>query len=131
MTALTTVVNYLTALDKGDIPTAFSAFAEDVKWHQPGNNKFSGLKIGAGQIGEMIGQMMADTQGSFTLAPNGNLMVNGNLVACPVRFSGKKADGSQMDMTGIDLFEVVDGKIQTVWLFSEDQTAEDAFWGRA
>lgn len=32
-------------------------------------------------------------------------------------------------MTGVDLFEVVDEKIVQVWLFSEDQVVEDAFWG--
>jgi len=26
------------------------------------------------------------------------------------------------------LYEVVDGKIVQVWLFSEDQTSEDEFW---
>lgn len=130
MTVLDTVVNYLAALGKGDVPAAFALFADDVKWHQPGNNKFSGIKSGSANIGEMIGAMMADTQGSFALAPNGNIMVNGSLVACPVRFSGKKADGSTIDMTGIDLFEVVNGKIQNVWLFSDDQAVEDQFWGK-
>ena len=31
-------------------------------------------------------------------------------------------------MNGNDLYEVVDGKIAQVWLFSEDQPAEDEFW---
>ena len=37
---------YSIALSKGDIPTAFSHFSPDAKWHQPGNNKFSGTKSG-------------------------------------------------------------------------------------
>lgn len=32
-------------------------------------------------------------------------------------------------MNGVDLFEVVNGKIVQVWLFSENQAAEDVFWG--
>jgi uncharacterized protein len=31
-------------------------------------------------------------------------------------------------MSGNDLYEVVDGKIVQVWLFSEDQPTEDKFW---
>ena len=32
-------------------------------------------------------------------------------------------------MPGIDLFKVEAGKIIEIWLFSDDQEAEDAFWG--
>jgi uncharacterized protein len=31
-------------------------------------------------------------------------------------------------MNGNDLYEVVDGKIVQVWLFSEDLGTEDEFW---
>jgi hypothetical protein len=33
-----------------------------------------------------------------------------------------------VEMNGIDLYEVAEGKIVQVWLFSEDQTGEDEFW---
>lgn len=55
-------------------------------------------------------------------------MVNGNFVSCPVRFSAK-CGAKTVDMDGSDLYEVADGKIVQVWLFSEDQKAEDEFWG--
>ena len=56
-------------------------------------------------------------------------MANGNLVSFPTRFSGKIGERT-VDMNGVDLFEVVDEKIVQVWLFSEDQAAEDEFWGK-
>jgi uncharacterized protein len=34
-------------------------------------------------------------------------------------------------MEGVDLLRIADGKVAEVWLFSADQAAEDAFWGRA
>jgi uncharacterized protein len=71
--------------------------------------------------------MMADTKGSLVVKPNGALMVNGNLVASPVRFSGTNGSKS-IDMTGVDLFEVKEGRITQVWLFSDDQQKEDEFW---
>lgn len=55
-------------------------------------------------------------------------MANGELVAVPVRFSGERADAS-MDMAGVDLLTIRDGKIIAVHLFSEDSADEDAFWG--
>ncbi|GAA4086161.1 hypothetical protein GCM10023066_20010 [Nocardioides kongjuensis] len=59
----------------------------------------------------------------------GPAMVNGELVAVPVRFTGRR-DGASMDMTGVDLLTVRDGKIVEVHLFSENGVAEDQFWGR-
>ncbi|MCH5685225.1 ester cyclase [Niabella sp. W65] len=77
----------------------------------------------------MIGGMMEVSKGTFALKPNGNIMANGDLVAMPLRFSGA-IDDRTMDMPGIDLFKVKEGKITEVWLFSDDQNAEDIFWGK-
>lgn len=127
MTAKEVVEAYSIALSKGDIPTAFSYFSPDAKWHQPGNNKFSGAKTGLEAIGKLLGDMMGATQGTLVIQPAGAIMVNRNFVSCPVRFSAKSG-AKIVDMNGSDLYEVVDGKIVQVWLFSEDQLAEDEFW---
>ncbi|HMC00184.1 MAG TPA: nuclear transport factor 2 family protein [Flavobacteriaceae bacterium] len=127
MTPKEVIVAYAEALGKGDIPTAFSFFSTEAKWHQPGNNQFSGIKNGTDEIGKMLGGMMEATKGTFVLQPNGNMMDNGSFVAMPVRFSGT-IDDRKIDMTGIDLFDVKEGKITEVWLFSDDQKLEDKFW---
>ena len=127
MTAKEVVEAYSIALSEGDVSTAFSYFSPDAKWHQPGNNKFSGTQTGIEAIGKMLSEMMGATQGTLVIKPAGAMMVNGNFVSCPVRFSAKSGDKS-VEMDGSDLYEVVDGKIAQVWLFSEDQVAEDLFW---
>ena len=76
----------------------------------------------------MLSKMMEYTKGTLVIQPNGAMMVNSNLVSAPVRFSAL-CEGKSLDMTGIDLYEVKDGKIINVWLFSEDQNQEDDFWG--
>lgn len=129
MTANEVVTAYSTALANGDIPAAFSYFSPNAKWHQPGNNKFSGTQNGRDAIGKMLSDMMGVAQGSLVVKPTGPLMVNGNFVSSPVRFSAKSGDKT-VEMNGNDLFEVIDGKIVQVWLFSEDQNAEDEFWGK-
>lgn len=73
--------------------------------------------------------MMGATQGSLVVKPTGPLMVNGNLVSSPVRFSAKSGDKT-VEMNGNDLDEVTEGKIVQVWLFSEDQDIEDESWGK-
>ena len=127
MTAKEVVEAYSIALSKGDVQTAFSYFSIDAKWNQPGSNKFSGTQTGLEAIGKMLSEMMAVTQGTLDIKPFGAMMVNGNFVSCPVRFSAK-CDDKSVEMNGNDLYEVLDGKIVQVWLFSEDQVAEDLFW---
>ena len=74
--------------------------------------------------------MLEASDGTFQLTVTGPPMANGELVAVPVRFFGSRADAS-MDMAGVDLLTVRDGKIVEVHLFSEDAPSEDSFWGQA
>lgn len=120
---------YFDALGRGDMPTVMAQFDEAVVWHQPGANRFSGDHAGIGGVGALLGGMMETSQGTFQLSVTGPAMVNGEFVAVPVRFSGRRDDVS-MDMAGVDLLTVRDGKIVEVHLFSEDGAAEDDFWGR-
>ena len=119
---------YFDALGRGDVPTAMAQLSSSVIWHQPGANRFSGNHSGMEGVGALLGGMMEASQGSFQLAVTGPAMVNGELVAVPVRFSGRR-DGVSMDMAGVDLLTIRDGNIVEVHLFSEDGTAEDEFWG--
>lgn len=120
---------YFDALGRGDVPAAMAQLSPEVVWHQPGANRFSGDHVGAEGVGALLGGMMEASQGSFALAVTGPAMVNGELVAVPVRFTGRR-DGASMDMAGVDLLTVRDGRIVEVHLFSEDGAGEDEFWGR-
>jgi ketosteroid isomerase-like protein len=129
-TPASVAATYFDALGRNDIPTVMAQFADSVVWHQPGANRFSGDHEGVSGVGALLGGMMEASQGSFQLTVTGSAMINGDLVALPVRFSGSRADAS-MDMDGIDLLTVRYGKIVEVHLFSSDGATEDAFWGRA
>jgi ketosteroid isomerase-like protein len=121
--------SYFDALGRGDIPAAMALLSPSVVWHQPGTNRFSGDHAGIDGVGALLGGMLEASAGSFQLAVTGPAMVNGELVAVPVRFSGKREDLS-MDMSGVDLLRIRSGRIIEVHLFSESGPAEDAFWGR-
>jgi ketosteroid isomerase-like protein len=119
---------YFDALAQGDFATVTGMFAEHIVWHQPGDHRFSGTRNGGASVGEMIGAMMEATAGSFKISVVGAPMVNGALVAPPVRFSAQR-DGASMAMDGVDLMRFEADQIVEVSLFSEDQSAEDVFWG--
>jgi len=121
---------YYEAMSAGDIPAGTALFADDIAWHQPGGNRFSGTRDGAAAVGEMLGGQMTLTEGTFELRFTGGPMVNGALAALPVHFSGKR-EGAEMSMDGVDVLRVENGKIVEMWLFSADQDAEDDFWGKA
>ena len=121
-------VAYFEALECGDVAAATGMLEPEIIWDQPGGNRFSGRHMGIDGVGALLQNMMEVSQGTFRLAVAGPAMVNGELVAVPVRFSGER-DGVRMDMSGIDLLTVHDGLITAVQLFSEDGRAEDEFWG--
>lgn len=121
---------YFEALGRGDVPSAMALLSPDVVWHQPGANRFSGDHAGLDGVSALLGGMMETSQGTFQLSVSGPAMVNGDLVAVPVTFSGTRPDAS-MGMAGVDLLTVRDGKIVEVHLFSADGAAEDSFWGNA
>lgn len=125
--------HYFVAVSHGDMETVAALLDPNVVWHQPGNNRFSGAHEGIPAIAQLIGGMMEVSEGTFTLTVTSPMMRNGNDVAVPVRFQGQRQSTPQgtltMDMTGIDLLTVTNGKITAIRLFSEDQPGEDQFWG--
>jgi ketosteroid isomerase-like protein len=129
-TPLDVVNRYFEALSAKDFPTVASMFADDIVWHQPGDNRFSGTHRGGAAVGEMIGGMMTVSEGTFELTLTGAPLVNGTMVAVPVHFTGKR-DGAAMSQDGIDLLRIEGDKIAEAWLFSSDPQSEDAFWGAA
>jgi ketosteroid isomerase-like protein len=129
-TPLDVANRYFDALSAKDFATVASMFADDIVWHQPGSNRFSGTHRGAAAVGAMIGGMMTASAGTFELALTGAPLANGSLVAVPVHFAGERA-GAAMAQDGVDLLRIAGGKIAEAWLFSSDPASEDAFWGAA
>lgn len=128
MEARQVVAAYFDALAIGDLEKAFSNFTPETKWYQPGDNKFSGLKNNLGEIFQMLESIMNDTSGNMVVKPAGPMLQSGDLISVPVWFTAKK-ETKVMDLGGMDLFQVKDGKIVHVWTFSDDQSLDDDFFG--
>lgn len=122
------VRGYFEAVERGDLEAAGNAFAEDIVWHQPGNGSLSGTYEGTGAVFGLLGKFMERSAGSFRIDKFGPFMAQGDLVTTTLHFSAARESAS-MSMAGVDLLRLRQGKIQEVWLFSEDQNGEDKFWG--
>ena len=125
------VQEYFADLQSGKIAELMNLFSDDVVWHQPGNNFLSGTYVGKEALAKLFGQFMQISAGSFKIDQVKSIMSNGNLVSATLHFSAHRCQyrNVEMSMDGVDLMKVVDGKIKEVYLFSEDQSKEDSFWG--
>ena len=71
---------------------------------------------------------MASSGRTFRIDAIGRLMAQDDLVVTLLHFRAEWP-GASISMSGVDVLRIADGRIPEVWLFSEDQAAEDAFWG--
>lgn len=123
------VKRYFGAVANGDLPAIGQALSDEIVWHQPGQGQLSGSYRGKEAVFKLLGEFMTRSAGTFRIDSVGALMGQGDLVAASIHFRAENAESS-MSMTGIDLLRLDGEKICEVWLFSEDQRAEDDFWGR-
>lgn len=118
---------YNEGLISGNFGAVFATMANDIKWHQPGNHSTSGVIVGKELLGRHLAKFAEKSNGTFKVLTNW-VSDNGDFIAANVTFLADRGNGDILDMNGIDLFRIVDGKIQEIWLFSADQTVEDAYW---
>ena len=116
MHAIEIAKTYIQAAQTGDQATLGRVISPDVVWHQPGHNQFSGTHRGMAAVGQMLGQMMAVSQGTFAITRADHYMANGDWVAITIEFAGQ-ANGMQLKQPGVDLIRIEGGKIVEVWLF--------------
>lgn len=119
---------YIQAVQSGDQAALGALISPQVVWHQPGRNRFSGTHHGVQAVVQMLGGMMAVSQGTFRITHAHRFMDNGPWVAVELEFAARR-DGAQVDQPGIDLLRIENGRIVEARLFSSDQAQEDAFWG--
>jgi ketosteroid isomerase-like protein len=118
---------YETSLSGGDMAGLSAILGENVRWHQPGNNPLSGTHEGKDAVLELLSRFMELSAGSFRLSTT-QAMANGDVIATTVAFSAARAGRTELNQNGVDVFRIDGDQIAEVWLFSEDQHAEDLFW---
>ncbi|MEO9338679.1 nuclear transport factor 2 family protein [Mesorhizobium sp. SB112] len=121
------VRDYFDAVANGDLAKLPELLSDTLVWHQPSSSDLSGTYNSRDEVFGLIGKFMERSQGTFKFDSIGNILANGDQIAVTLQFSGN-TDSKSMSMAGIDVLRIENGKIQEVWLFSDDPAAEDAFW---
>lgn len=128
MSAIDVVGQYGAAIAAGDMDALVATLADDVVWHQPGANQRSGDHVGPDAVLAHLGAFMELSGGTFALETE-SATESGQLVAMTVRFTARREGAADLDQHGVDVFRVEGDRIAEIWLISEDQDAEDLFWG--
>lgn len=123
------VRQYFDYLKSGQFEELMNLFSDDIIWHQPGQSHLAGTYRGKKQVAELFGRFMQLSQNSFKIDQVDDVMSNQNLVTATLSFSAQSGEQS-LQMRGVDLMRVDEGKIAEVYLFSQDQAQEDAFWDK-
>lgn len=128
MSAIDVVGAYGAALGAGDMAALAGTLADSIVWHQPGTHQLAGDHSGPEAVMAHLGRFMELSGGTFALVPE-VITEAGDLVSMTVHFSAQRAGAEDLDQHGVDIFRVEGDRIVEVWLISEDQAAEDRFWG--
>lgn len=122
------IARYGAALAGGDMAGLAAVLDENAVWHQPGRNQLSGDHTGREAIIAHLGRFMELSAGTLRVETD-SVAEAGALVATTVHFTARREGYPDLDLGGVDVFRVVGEQIAEIWLISEDQDTEDAFWG--
>lgn len=121
------VADYFKALSTGDYETAGTYWSDDLVWHQPGKSPLAGSFKGKEAVFAHLADFAKLSNGSFAIDSLDYITDNNDLVLASIHFKAS-ANNLSIEMKGVDLFRIEDGKIHEIWLFSEKLEQEDNFW---
>ena len=114
------------AFGSADMGTLGELFADDVKWHTPGQNQLAGDLNGKDEVFAQFAKIAELTGGNFSLEIHAVLADDEHAVALVV--ARGERDGKKIEDQQAHVFHVKGGKVTEFWGHPTDQRAIDAFW---
>ena len=114
------------AFARADMAALTELFAADVVWHMPGRNPVSGVHRGREAVFAAFAKFFELSGGTLKLDDHTFLADDDHAVA--LNRATATRQGKQLNLLGVDVFHVRNGKIVEFWAFSEDQRLDDEFW---
>jgi ketosteroid isomerase-like protein len=115
------------AFVKGDIPAVLEVFSPDIRWEITGRSGLAGEYVGHEAVLGFFGQLMERSGGSFQLELVDVLASDDHVVGL-TRETAEREGRSPLDVRGVHIWRVVDGKAVEFSGIAHDQYADDAFW---
>jgi ketosteroid isomerase-like protein len=94
-----------------DVPAALDALADDIEWHESTGLPWGGLQRSPSAVVENVFAPALELVPDLAVTPE-QFVVSGDTVAVAHRYTGNaKATGKPLDLLGVGLWEVRDGKV--------------------
>jgi ketosteroid isomerase-like protein len=117
----------LEAFVAGDIDGLAASITDDVVWHAPGTNRFSGMFEGKAAVLARFARMReAGIETSFEIH---DVIANDEHVVALVHLHVSNADGASYDQQQVQVMHVRDGSLAELWTMNEDQAVLDVLLG--
>ena len=111
------------AFAKGDFPALDAAFAEDVRWHEPGHNQVSGTHDGRPAVYDLFRRTFEISEGSFRADPQAVFADDAHGMVL-VQLSGSRT-GRTYEVMSAQIVRFAGGRIAEAWNAHTDQDAMD------
>jgi uncharacterized protein len=111
------------AFSTGDLATVFGLFADDMVWHNGGDNQLTGDFRGHEAIMAFFGKLVDVTAGTFRLDIH-DVLANDTHGTVLVTAHAER-DGQAMSVRQVNVWHLADGKATEFWAFPEDSVALD------
>ncbi len=118
----------LAAFASADVRAMEDAFDEDVIWHSPGTNRFSGEYRGRAATIERLDRMR--DAGISTRFDVHDVVANDEHAVALAHLHLEVADGRRYDQPQVQVAHVRSGKIVEFWTMNQDQAVLDLMIGR-
>ena len=115
------------ALATGDMDELEQCFARDAVWHEPGDNIYSGDRLGWPEIRDDFLSLLGPLSRGGFRAELVDIAVGQEYLLAVHRGHGEH-DGRILDSLSFQILRVVRGRIQEVWSTYANQAEVDAFW---
>jgi uncharacterized protein len=117
----------LEAFGSGDVTAEERAFAEDITWHAPGTNGFSGRFEGRDAVMRRLDAMQE--AGIVSRYDVHDVVANDEHAIALVHQHLEVADGRRYDQQQVQVAHVRDGAIAEFWTMNQDQAVIDLLIG--
>jgi ketosteroid isomerase-like protein len=117
----------LTAFVAGDAAAMLDAFDDDVVWHAPGTNRFSGRFDGKGEVAGRF-RRMADA-GVVNTFDVHDVVANDEHAIALVHVRIEDENGSRYEGPQVQVIHMRNGKATELWGMNQDQAALDVVLG--
>ena len=110
----------------GNLAALSELFAEDATWVVPGSNPTSGTKQGRDAIMAYLVEVVTNSEGTFKTTQLALTEGDGHVFSLD-RIEASR-NGASLNTTGVNVFQLQDGRVQSVQQYFEDTAETDAFW---